>query len=228
VSGKPQLQPQPSAVALSWSGGKDSALALWEMRRRGWGVRTLLTTVTQTFGRVSMHEELLHAQAASVGLPVYKVGIPFPCPNELYRERMGRAVAALLAEGVDAFAFGDLFLEDIRAFREAQLAPTGKPIHFPLWGRNTAALAQEFLAAGFRAHVVAVDPRRLDPSFVGVPYDAAFLERLPTDVDPCGERGEFHTFVYAGPIFSRPVAVEVGEVVERDGFWFADLRPSAP
>ncbi|MBE3590620.1 MAG: adenine nucleotide alpha hydrolase [Firmicutes bacterium] len=213
---------------MAWSGGKDSALALWEARRRGWPVAGLLTTVTQPYDRISMHgvrTSLLDAQARALGLPCTRVEIPPDCPNDVYEERMGRALVRLREEGVDAVVFGDLFLEDIRAYRERQMEGSGLRPLFPLWGRNTAALAREFLAAGFRAVVVTVDPRQLDPRFAGREYDADFLAELPPGVDPCGERGEFHTFVYAGPIFPAPVPVRRGEVVERGGFVFADLVP---
>ena len=228
------MQDQPGAIprsaVLSWSGGKDSSLALWQARRLGWGVRRLLTTVTQAYGRISMHgvrEELLAAQAEAVGLPVERVEIPTGCTNAQYQERMGAAVERLVEAGTDAFVFGDLFLEDIRTYREAQLAPTGVPARFPLWGSDTAELARRFVALGFHAYVVTVDPRRLEGAFAGVPYDDRFLDRLPPGVDPCGENGEFHTFVYDGPVFGRPVACSVGAVVERDGFVFADLLPGA-
>lgn len=219
----------PAGVVLGWSGGKDSSLALWQLQRDGIPVRGLLTTVTETFGRVSMHgvrEELLDAQSAAVGLPVTKVKIPFPCPNEVYERRMGAVVGELLAAGVDAFAFGDLFLEDVRAYREKALRPTGARVLFPLWLKDTAELAHAFVRAGFRSVLVTVDPRQLDPSFAGRDYDADLLAELPPGVDPCGENGEFHTFVWDGPPFKEPVAVERGEVVERDGFVFADLLPA--
>ncbi|MCL6596492.1 MAG: adenine nucleotide alpha hydrolase [Firmicutes bacterium] len=218
--------PPPRAAVLSWSGGKDSSLALWEARRLGWGVRWLLTTVTEAYGRVSMHgvrEELLDEQAQGVGVEVRKVRIPSPCTNAEYEARMGRAVRELVAEGADAFVFGDLFLADVRAYREAHLRDLGVAALFPLWGRDTAALARTFVAAGFRAYVVCLDPRRLDRALAGAPFDDAFLDRLPSDVDPCGERGEFHTFVWDGPIFRQPLVVATGEVVERDGFVFCDL-----
>ena len=221
---------RPRKAVLSWSGGKDSSLALWEARRLGWNVVSLLTTVTEPFDRVSMHgvrNVLLSQQAKAVGLPVRRVAIPSPCTNAEYQRRMGNAVSAFGAEGVDAFLFGDLFLADIRAYREAQLAPTGIAARFPLWGRDTATLARTFVRSGFRAYVVTVDPRRLDRSLAGVAYDETFLDRLPADVDPCGENGEFHTFVWDGPVFRYPVAVRAGEVVERAGFVFADLVPSS-
>lgn len=219
----------PNAAVLSWSGGKDSSLALWEARRRGWGVRWLLTTVTEAYGRVSMHgvrEELLDEQARRVGVELVKVRIPATCTNAEYEARMGTAVEALVRQGADAFVFGDLFLRDVRAYREAHLLPTRRPVLFPLWGRPTEELARQFVAAGFVAHLVCIDPRRLERSFAGARFDEALLARLPPGVDPCGEHGEFHTFVSAGPIFDRPLSVTVGEVVERDGFVFADLLPS--
>lgn len=211
---------------LSWSGGKDSALALWQLLEGGQSVYGLLTTVTENYGRISMHgvrESLLDLQAAAVGLPLTKVLIPSPCPDEVYRQRMGRTVRHLLAQGVKAFAFGDLFLADVRAYREAQLAAEGAEAIFPLWGRDTHRLAQDFIDAGFRAVVVTVDPRKISRSFAGREYDQALLSDLPEDVDPCGENGEFHTFVYDGPPFAHPLEIRRGEVVERDGFIFADL-----
>lgn len=216
----------PHGVVLGWSGGKDSSLALWQLEKDGIPVRGLLTTVTETFGRVSMHgvrEELLDAQGASVGLPLSKVRIPFPCPNGVYEERTGAVVAALLAEGADAFAFGDLFLQDVRAYREEALRPTGARALFPLWLRDTTELAHIFLREGFRAVLVTVDPAKLDPSFAGREYDEDFLADLPPGVDPCGENGEFHTFVYDGPPFRQRLAITRGDVVKRDGFVFADL-----
>lgn len=220
---------RPGAVVLGWSGGKDSSLALWRLQAQGVAVRGLLTTVTETFDRVSMHgvrESLLAAQGASLGLPITRVKIPSLCPNEVYEARMGEAVQSLIAGGVDAFAFGDLFLADIRAYREEALAPTGARAIFPLWLEDTAELARTFVQKGFRAVIVTVDPKKLDPSFAGRQYDAQLLADLPTDVDPCGENGEFHTFVYDGPPFSRPIDVVGGEVVARGGFIFADLVPA--
>ncbi|MBX5477095.1 MAG: diphthine--ammonia ligase [Clostridia bacterium] len=218
----------PKAAVVAWSGGKDSSLALWEARRQGWPVAGLLTTVTQPYDRISMHgvrAALLAAQADALGLPCTRVEIPSNCTNEMYEERMGQALARLREAGVDGVVFGDLFLKDIRAYRERQMEGSGLCPHFPLWGRDTTALAREFLAAGFRAVVVTVDPNRLAPSFAGREYDEAFLADLPAGVDPCGENGEFHTFVYDGPIFRRRIAVHRGGVVERDGFVFADLLP---
>ena len=217
-------------AALGWSGGKDSALALDAVLREGrLAVHALVTTVTDTYDRISMHgvrRALLRAQCAALGLPLVEVAIPPGCTNEVYEARMAAAFDALKREGVERLVFGDLFLEDVRQYRENLAARLDLACEFPLWGRDTTELARAFIDAGFRAIVVCVDPRQLDPSFCGRAYDAAFLADLPATCDPCGERGEFHTFVYDGPIFSRPVAVERGEVVERDGFWFADLVPA--
>ena len=218
-----------SDVVLSWSGGKDSALALWAMREeQGVEPTALLTTFTEDYGRVSMHavrRELLEAQATAVGVPLVEVGIPAVCSNEVYEERMAAALAAPPFAEVEEFAFADLFLADIRAYREERLAAIGRRATFPVWGRDTAALAARFVDLGFEATLVCVDPRRLDPAFAGRRFDRALLADLPAGVDPCGENGEFHTFVTAGPIFSAPVTVEHGETVERDGFVFHDLLP---
>jgi len=215
---------------LSWSGGKDSALALHALQEHPDAApRALLTTVTADYQRISMHgvrRELLARQARAIGLPLVEVEIPASCPNEVYDLRMGRALAdAPLAEA-QSIAFGDLFLTDIRTYREERLSRVGKRAIFPLWGRDTSALAREFLAAGFEAILVCVDPRRLDPSFAGRAFDSELLADLPPDVDPCGENGEFHTFVHAGPIFSAPIAIRLGRTVERDGFAFCDLLPA--
>ncbi len=216
------------SVALSWSSGKDSALALQAVRAQGTEPCALVTTVTEGFDRISMHgvrRTLLKRQAASVGIPLVEIVIPPTCVNEVYEERMARAFDAVPLREVDGIAFGDLFLEDVRAYREERLARIGKQALFPLWARDTAELAREFVAAGFEGVVACVDPRRLDPSFAGRAYDASFIGDLPDDVDPCGENGEFHTFVHAGPGFAKPIAFEVGEVVERGGFVFCDLVP---
>ncbi len=220
----------PKAL-VAWSTGKDSAWALHEVRRAG-GLEVvgLLTTVTSDFERVSMHavrERLLDLQASSLGLPCRKVRIPWPCTNERYEAEMARALAEARGEGVTHVAFGDLFLEDVRAYREAKLAGTGIDPVFPLWGRDTSRLAREMLDAGLHAIVTCVDPRVVDPSLAGRAFDAALLAELPAGVDPCGERGEFHTFAWAGPMFGRAIPVERGEVVARDGFVFADLLPGA-
>jgi uncharacterized protein (TIGR00290 family) len=221
--------PIPKAV-VAWSSGKDSAWALHEVRRAGaLEVVGLLTTVTSEFGRVSMHavrEALLDRQAAAVGLPCRKVRIPWPCPNEAYEAEMARALAEARDAGVTRVVFGDLFLEDVRAYRESRLAGTGIDPVFPLWGRDTARLAREMLDGGLRATLTCVDPRALPEAFAGRAFDAALLDALPAGVDPCGERGEFHTCVTAGPMLSAPIATRPGEVVTREGFVFADLLPA--
>jgi uncharacterized protein (TIGR00290 family) len=189
----------------------------------------LLTTVTRAFERVSIHgvrEVLLEAQAASIGLPLTRVEIPYPCPNEVYEQAMADALASATARGITHVVFGDLFLADVRAYREAQLAQIGLVGVFPLWGRDTASLARDMIGAGLDARLVCVDPSRLDRSFAGRTFDRALLAALPADVDPCGENGEFHTFVADGPMFARPVPVSAGVIVERDGFVFADLVAS--
>jgi uncharacterized protein (TIGR00290 family) len=214
------------ALALSWSGGKDSALALWALTEERLPPTALLATVTEEYERVSMHgvrRSLLRRQAAATGLPLVEVEIPAGCTNELYESRMANAFASAELSAVDEVAFGDLFLEDIRAYRESRLATAGKRARFPVWGRDTASLARRFLAAGFRAILVCIDPRKLDPSFAGRDYDEQLLAELPAGVDPCGENGEFHTFVTAGPVLDRPIDCRRGEIVERDGFVFCDL-----
>jgi uncharacterized protein (TIGR00290 family) len=214
---------------LAWSTGKDSAWALHELRQAGQvDVVGLLTTVTTEFCRVSMHavrEELLDLQAEAVGLPCRKVRIPWPCSNDVYEREMMQALAAARAEGVRHMAFGDLFLADVRAYREKQLAGTGVEPLFPLWQRDTAQLAREMVKSGLRATLTCVDPRRLDRSFAGRVFDGALLAALPAGIDPCGENGEFHTFVSAGPMLRYQLDVAVGEVVEREGFVFADVVP---
>jgi len=218
-------------LILSWSGGKDSALALQALRREhGREPVALLTTVTDGYDRISMHgvrAELLRVQATAAGIPLVEVPIPPVCPNEIYEQRMAQALTSAQLAGASEVAFGDLFLRDIRAYREERLAQTGKRALFPIWERDTAGLAREF-ADAFSAVLVCVDPRQLDVSFAGRSFDHQLLDDLPSDVDPCGENGEFHTFVHAGPVFARPIEIEVGPVVMRDGFAFCDLRPAAP
>lgn len=215
---------------MSWSSGKDSAWALHEVLQGSeFEVTALLTTVNTTHERVAMHAvrtALLKAQAEAVGLPLVQVDLPWPCPNGVYEERMRQAVERARSEGVTHMIFGDLFLEDIRAYREEKLAGTGISPVFPLWQRPTRELAQQMLQGGLRAQLTAVDPKRLSPDFVGRSFDAQLLQELPEAVDPCGENGEFHTFVHAGPMYRHPVPVTQGERVERDGFWFADLLPA--
>jgi uncharacterized protein (TIGR00290 family) len=214
---------------IAWSSGKDSAFALHEVRRAGeLDVVGALTTVTDAFGRVSVHglrEELLQAQLAACGLPPVIVRIPYPCPNEVYEREMAAAMAQAKADGVSHVVFGDLFLADVRAYREARLAPIGIAPVFPLWQRPTGALAREMIAAGVEARLVCVDLKMLPRPFAGRGFDATLLADLPAGVDPCGENGEFHSFVAAGPMLSRRVPVTVGETVERDGFAYADLLP---
>ncbi|HEV2385826.1 MAG TPA: hypothetical protein VGS20_01095 [Candidatus Acidoferrales bacterium] len=214
---------------LSWSSGKDSAWALELVRASGeLDVAALLTTVNRAFARVAMHgvrEVLVDAQAAAADLPLVKIEIPYPCPNPVYEQAMAEAMARASSERVTHVIFGDLFLEDIRQYREAQLARCGLTPVFPLWRLDTTGLADRMVKAGLRASVACVDPRKLDRSFAGREFDERFLADLPGGVDPCGENGEFHTFAWAGPMFRAPVPVTVGATVERDGFVYADLLP---
>jgi uncharacterized protein (TIGR00290 family) len=214
-------------ILLSWSSGKDSAWMLLVLRQQHPGAcAALLTTVSEAFDRVSMHgvrTSVLQAQADAANLPLVTVAIPAPCPNEVYEERMRAAIAKALADGFTHVAFGDLFLEDVRRYREERLAGSGLHPLFPLWGQPTDALAREMIAGGLEAVLTCVDPRVLPAAFAGRAYDARLLDELPRGVDPCGERGEFHTCVVAGPMFSRRIDVERGEAVQRDGFAFADL-----
>jgi uncharacterized protein (TIGR00290 family) len=214
---------------ISWSSGKDSAFALLEARRLGLAdIVGVLTTLTEIYDRVEMHgvrHSLLDRQIAALGLPAIKVMIPSPCPNEIYEARMAEACAVLRAQGVHHMIFGDLFLEDIRAYREEKLQAVGMSPIFPLWQRPTRDLAGAMIAGGLEARLVCVDPRRLDASFAGRKFNAALLRDLPPDVDPCGENGEFHTVVTAGPMFSAPIPVRVGETVLREGFVFTDIVP---
>lgn len=221
----------PTRVVLSWSSGKDSAYSLHVLRQDpGIEVVGLLTTCNEETDRVAMHavrRELLLAQADAVGLPVRIVNIPSPCTNAEYEARMSGAVAELIADGVEAVAFGDLFLADVRRYREQQFAGTGLKLLFPLWGRPPAELALEMLAHGTRAIVTCVDPRALDPADVlGAYWDEALLECLPDGACPCAENGEFHTFAVDGPAFRHAVATEHGERGERGGFHFIDLLPA--
>lgn len=220
---------RPPPAWISWSSGKDAAFALYEaLRTRSVTPVGLLTTVTDSFDRVSMHGvrgELLRRQASSVGLPLTTVRIPYPCPNEVYEREMGRALEVARSQGIRHVVFGDLFLDDIRTYRESRMAAAGMSCVFPLWHRPTHELAREMLRVGLRSRLVCVDPRVLARSFAGRAFDERLLAELPSTVDPCGERGEFHTFVTDAPMFRSPVAVRNGEVVERDGFVFADLIP---
>jgi uncharacterized protein (TIGR00290 family) len=215
-------------TVLCWSSGKDSAWALHVLRQRGIDVVGLLTTTNVEFDRVAMHAvrtELLRGQATAADLPLIEVPLPYPCSNTEYESRMSAAVPSLCDQGVTQMAFGDLFLEDVRRYREERLKDTGITPLFPLWGLDTHALAHAMVAAGLRAHLTCVDPKQLAPSFAGRPFDESLLADLPPTVDPCGERGEFHTFAHAGPMFHSPIPITRGPVVERDGFCFADLLP---
>jgi uncharacterized protein (TIGR00290 family) len=213
---------------LSWSSGKDSAWALHVLRARGdVEVVGLLTTMNQQFGRVAMHavrQDLLRAQAEAAGLPLHEVPIPYPCSNEQYEEAMSRAVRAITARGVTVMAFGDLYLQDIRDYRCQKLAGTGLRPDFPLWHLPTAELSRTMIRSGLRARLTCLDPRHLPGHWAGRDYDESFLEELPASVDPCGENGEFHSFAYAGPMFRTELQLTAGEIVERDGFVFADFR----
>ena len=215
---------------IAWSSGKDSAWALHEVRRTGeFDIVGALTTVTDTFARVSMHgvrEELLRAQLDAAGLRAIAVRIPYPCPNEIYEREMAAAVQDARSEGVTHMIFGDLYLEDVRAYREKNLGGTGITPVFPLWQRPTGALARDMIAAGVEAHLVVVDLKKLSSSFAGRRFDDVLLGDLPDGIDPCGENGEFHSFVSAGPMLARKIPVKTGEIIERDGFAFADLLPS--
>jgi uncharacterized protein (TIGR00290 family) len=212
---------------LSWSSGKDSAWALHALRQQGdYEIAGLLTTINDAASRVAMHavrETLLEKQAEAAGLPLIKVRIPYPCPNEAYEAAMTEAMARAKRESITAVAFGDLFLEDVRRYRVEKLAPTGIEPVFPIWGIETKKLSRDMVAAGLRARVTCVDPKQLDPKFAGRVFDDAFLDDLPETADPCGENGEFHSFAFAGPMFAAPIAVTPGEIVARDGFVFADL-----
>ena len=217
---------RPKAL-ISWSSGKDSAFALHEVRRAGeFEIVGALTTVTETFGRVSIHgvrQEILLAQLDTAGLPPHIVPIPYPCPNEIYEARMGEVVAGAVQQGVTHIIFGDLFLADIRAYREQKLKGSGVTPVFPLWARPTLKLAKAMIASGMETYLSTVDLKKLPAEFAGRKFDLRLLADLPEGVDPCGENGEFHTCVVAGPMFARSLAVTVGERVERDGYAYCDL-----
>jgi len=219
----------PERVLFCWSGGKDSAMALHALRQDCVPVAALLTTVTETYDRISMHgvrRELLVQQAQSIGIPLYEVRIPPHCVNPIYEARMEEALRIHYDAGVRTVAFGDIFLEDLRAYREKNLARIGMTALFPIWKRDTHELIRSLHAADFRAIAACIDPKVLDRSFAGRELDASFFRDLPPNVDPCGENGEFHTFVFDGPIFRKPIPVSAGEVVERDSFIYCDLFPS--
>lgn len=215
------------SILFCWSGGKDSAMALHALlQQNNFHVAALLTTVTETYDRISMHgvrRELLALQAESIGLPLHEVRIPPQCVNLVYEARMEEALRIYAGQGIRKVAFGDIFLEDLRAYRERNLARIGMTALFPIWRRNTRELAQRFIANRFRAIAVCVDPNVLAPSFAGRELTESFFNDLPPQADPCGENGEFHTFVFDGPIFRAPIPVRSGEIVHRDGFVFCDL-----
>ena len=213
-------------ILLSWSSGKDSAWALHVLRRDGRHVAGLLTSINEVAGRVSMHgvrEAVVRAQAAAAGLPLFTIPLPWPCTNAIYEARLRGAVEEAVGNGFTHVAFGDLFLEDVRSYREERLAGTGLTPLFPLWGRPTDALAREMIAGGLRARIVTLDPRVMPRELIGAEFDEALLARLPAGVDPCAERGEFHTCATAGPMFDEALDVTAGEVVEREGFLYGDL-----
>jgi uncharacterized protein (TIGR00290 family) len=214
-------------ILLSWSSGKDSAWSLHVLRQQGgYEIAGLITTINSAFDRVAMHSSrrvLVEMQAAAAGVPLIPVPLPWPCSNVDYECAMKNVCDQAIAQGVHGIAFGDLFLEDIRAYRERQLKDTGLEPLFPLWQIPTDKLAREMINGGLQAKLVCIDPKKLDAAFVGRDFDEQLLRDLPPGVDPCGENGEFHTFTYAGPMFDREIPVSVGERVERDGFWFADV-----
>jgi uncharacterized protein (TIGR00290 family) len=219
----------PKKILLSWSGGKDSAWALHLLRQNpDYEVTALLTTLNEKFRRVAVHgfrEELLDRQSAAANLPLWKVDLPYPCTNADYESRMSTVCQRAVNEGFHGIAFGDLFLEDIRAYRIEKLAPTGLEPIFPVWGIPTDKLARQMIAAGLRARLTCVNPKLLDISFAGRDFDAQLLADLPPEIDPCGERGEFHSFTYAGPMFSVPIPIEYSHTIEREGFAYAELLP---
>ncbi len=215
-------------ILVSWSTGKDSAWMLHTLKQQHPGaVAGLLTTTNEAFDRVAMHavrRELLNAQAEAAGLPLHVVPLPWPCSNEEYEKRMRAAVEGFVRDGYTHAAFGDLFLEDVRRYREERLAGSGLEPIFPIWKtKSTAELARDMIAGGLQARLTCVDPRKLDRAFAGRAFDRSLLNELPEGVDPCGENGEFHSFAFAGPMFNHPIAVRVGDIVDRDGFVFADL-----
>jgi uncharacterized protein (TIGR00290 family) len=226
------LMSVPEPILFCWSGGKDSALALNTLlQQKNVRIAALLTTVTEGYDRISMHgvrRELLQQQAESLRLPLREVFIPPQCGNPIYEARMEEALLLYFQQGIRQVAFGDIFLEDLRLYREKNLSRVAMQALFPIWKRNTRELIREFHTSGFRAVAVCIDSKVLDPSFAGRELDASFFADLPPSADPCGENGEFHTFVYDGPIFTRPIDFTLGEVVQRDSFVFRDLLPGGP
>ncbi|MCK4870542.1 MAG: diphthine--ammonia ligase [Gammaproteobacteria bacterium] len=215
---------------ISWSSGKDSAFALYKLLQSdNYEVVGLLTVVTQDYERVSMHgvrEELLELQAKNLSLPLHKINIPKNCSNEAYRTRMAQTIATLEADNISHIAFGDIFLQDVRAYREEQLRQTNITPLFPLWGQDSKQLSTEIIAAGFKAVLTCVDTTKIPAEFIGHEYDHNLIRKLPENIDPCGENGEFHTFIYDGPIFKAPISIARGDVVQRSDCLFADLAPA--
>lgn len=213
---------------LSWSSGKDSAYTLKYLQSsQDYKVTGLVTTITETFERVSMHAirlKLLQWQADNLNLPMHLIKLPYPCTSKIYEQKMHALIKNAAENDVTHMAFGDLFLEDIRRYREEKLLGSSIIPLFPLWGLNTKTLARNIIDSGFKAKITCVDPKQLSANFAGREFDHAFLDELPTTVDPCGENGEFHSFVYDAPIFSTALEVKLGEIVSRDGFIFADLK----
>jgi uncharacterized protein (TIGR00290 family) len=224
------LLPMKKKILLSWSSGKDCAWALHVLRQQGqYEIAGLMTTMNSAFDRVAMHStrrSLLEMQAEAAGLPLITAPLPWPCSNVEYESAMKQLCDGALAQGISAIAFGDLFLTEVRAYRERQMQGTGLEPLFPIWNCPTHELAREMVRAGLRARLVCVDPKQLSADFIGRDFDQRFLDELPASVDPCGENGEFHSFAYAGPMFSRELAIVTGEKVERDGFWFCDVLPA--
>lgn len=218
-------------ILLSWSSGKDSAWALHVLRQRDdIEIAGLLTTINQQFQRVAMHgtrHALLAAQVKAIGLPLWEVPLPWPCSNEQYEQAMATACSLAVKQGISGIAFGDLFLEDVRRYREDKLRGTGLQPLFPIWGLDTRELIMAMIDAGLRARIVCLDPTKISADFAGRDLDRNLISHLPAGVDPCGENGEFHTFAHAGPMFSEPILIESGETVTRDGFVFADVLPEA-
>lgn len=219
----------PPKAFVSWSSGKDSAFALHEARRLGLAqIEGVLTTINEEYDRVAMHGvrgALLDRQIAALRLPVIKVPIPSPCTNEIYETRMAQACERVTAMDIRHIVFGDLFLQDIRAYRMEKLSAMGIEPLFPLWGRDTLALARQMIASGLSARITCLDPRKLDRSYCGRRFDSELLRDLPEGIDPCGENGEFHTVVTAGPMFAHEIPIRIGQMVERDGFVFTDVIP---
>lgn len=219
--------PDAKRVVLSWSSGKDSAWTLYQLQQQNVEVVALLTTFNEAFDRVAMHgtrRSLIEAQAEAAGLPLLPVQLPWPCSNQDYEAIMSEALQTMRADfNPTHIAFGDLYLEDVRDYRSKQMADTGIDLLFPIWGQKTSDLARTMVATGLKATLTCVNPKQIPPDFVGREFDNALLDALPEEVDPCGENGEFHSFVHAGPMFKHDLKVATGEVVERDGFWFADV-----